>query len=71
MSQVKHGLIARSLLGLLALVMLAFTLPAYSDTSNNPALANLSDETASLGSVAGAFLAPQLALALSALHGAS
>jgi len=46
-------------LALLALVMLAFTLPAYLDTSNNPGLANLTGEAASLGSVAGAFLAAQ------------
>jgi len=66
----KHGNLVRGLLGLLALVMLLFTLPAYLDTSNNPGLANLSGATASLGSVAGAFLARQLALALIALYGA-
>lgn len=65
-----HGFVVRGLLAFLALVMLVFTLPAYMDTSNNPALANLSGETASLGSVAGAFLARQLGLALVALYGA-
>lgn len=70
MSDQKHGIIVRGLLGLLAFVMLLFTLPAYIDTSNNPGLANLSGEVASLGSVAGAFLARQLGLALIALYGA-
>lgn len=70
MTQRKHGLIVRGLLGLLAFVMLLFTLPAYMDTANNPGLANLTGEVASLGSVAGAFLARQLGLALIALYGA-
>jgi hypothetical protein len=50
--------------------MLLFTLPAYLDVSRNPGLATLSGEVASLGSVAGAFLARQLGLALIALYGA-
>lgn len=70
MAQEKHGYVVRGLLGLLALVMLLFTLPAYLDPSSNPGLAKLSGETASLGSVAGAFLARQLVLALIALYGA-
>ena len=70
MAKQKHGIVVRGLLGLLACVMLLFTLPAYTDTSNNPGLANLSGEAASLGSVAGAFLARQLGLALIALYGA-
>lgn len=70
MENQKHGIVVRGLLGVLALVMLLFTLPAYMDTSSNPGLANLSGEAASLGSVAGAFLARQLALALIALYGA-
>ena len=69
-SQETHGIAVRGLLGLLAAVMLLFTLPAYLDPSSNPALANLSGDTASLGSVAGAFLARQLGLALIALYGA-
>jgi len=70
LAQEKHGYVVRGLLGLLALVMLLFTLPAYLDPSSNPGLAKLSGETASLGSVAGAFLARQLVLALIALYGA-
>ena len=70
MTNQKHGIVVRALLGILAIVMLAFTLPAYVDTSNNPGLANLSGEASSLGSVAGAFLARQLGLALIALYGA-
>lgn len=70
MEHQKHGYVVRALLGVLAAVMLLFTLPAYLDTSSNPGLANLTGETASLGSVAGAFLARQLGLALIALYGA-
>ena len=70
MVQEKQGFIVRGLLGLLAVVMLLFTLPAYLNTSANPGLANLTGEAASLGSVAGAFLARQLGLALIALYGA-
>lgn len=70
MTDNRQGVAVRGLLAILALVMLAFTLPAYFDTSNNPGLANLSGEAASLGSVAGAFLARQFALALIALYGA-
>ncbi len=70
MAQEKHGYVVRGLLGLLAVVMLLFTLPAYLNTSANPGLANLTGEAASLGSVAGAFLARQLSLALIALYGA-
>ena len=70
MTKQKHGIVVRGLLGILAVVMLVFTLPAYMDTSTNPGLANLSGEVASLGSVAGAFLGRQLGLALIALYGA-
>ncbi len=70
MAQKKHGYVVRGLLGLISVVMLVFTLPAYMDISANPALANLSPETASLGSVAGAFLARQMGLALIGLFGA-
>lgn len=70
MAQEKHGYVVRGLLGLLAVVMLLFTLPAYLNTSANPGLANLTGEAASLGSVGGAFLARQLGLALIALYGA-
>ena len=70
MVQEKHGYVVRGLLGLLAVVMLLFTLPAYQNTFANPGLANLTGEAASLGSIAGAFLARQLGLALIALYGA-
>ncbi|SHH14487.1 hypothetical protein SAMN05444003_2170 [Cognatiyoonia sediminum] len=61
MELVKQPLWQRALLGVLALILLVFTVPAYIDTANNPGLANLNGEVASLGSVAGAFLARQLA----------
>ena len=67
----KHRFATRGFLGALALVMLFFTLPAYLNTANNPALAKLTGEVATLGSVAGSFLARQLALALIALYGAA
>jgi len=70
MNETKQPMWVRVLLGLLALVLLAFTLPAYANTANNPGLANLSGEVATLGSVAGAFLARQLGLTLIALYGA-
>lgn len=70
MRQKRHGYVVPGLLGLLAVVMLFFTLPAYLNTSANPGLANLIGEAASLGSVAGAFLARQLGLTLIALYGA-
>ena len=70
MAQQKHALWTRILLALLALVIFAFSLPAYMDPSANPALARLSPENASLGSVAGAFLGRQVGLALIALYGA-
>ena len=70
MELVKQPLWQRALLGVLALILLVFTVPAYIDTANNPGLANLSGEVASLGSVAGAFLARQLALVLIAVYGA-
>lgn len=70
MAHAKHGYVVRGLLGLLSVVMLIFTLPAYINTSANPGLANLTGEAASLGSVAGAFLARQLAISLIALYGA-
>lgn len=70
MAKEKYGYVVRGLLGLLAVVMLLFTLPAYLNTSANPGLGNLTGEAASLGSVAGAFLARQLGLALIAIYGA-
>lgn len=70
MTPVKHAIWLRILLGVLALIIVLFTLPAYLNTSANPGLANLSGEAASLGSVAGAFLGRQLVIALIALYGA-
>ena len=70
MLDVKQAIWVRVVLGALAAILLLFTLPAYIDTANNPGLANLSGEAASLGSVAGAFLARQLGLALIAAYGA-
>lgn len=70
MLQEKRGLVVRGLLALLALVMLAFTVPAHLKPASNPALATLSGDAASLGSVAGAFPARQLGPSLIALYGA-
>lgn len=66
----KHSLLSRILLGVLALIILLFTLPAYLNPASNPGLANLSGEVATLGSVAGAFLGRQLVIALIAAYGA-
>lgn len=63
-------ILPRILIGVLALVMAAFTLPAYSDPVSNPGLASLTGDAVSLGSTAGAFLGRQLALILIALIGA-
>ena len=57
-------------LGVLATAILAFTIPAYFDTTFNPALEDLPGDLAGLGSVAGAFLSRQVALASVALIGA-
>ena len=70
MQTTRHALWTRLTLGMLAAIILVFTLPAYLDPSKNPALAALSGEAASLGSVAGAFLGRQLTIALIALFGA-
>jgi hypothetical protein len=56
-------------LALLAVIILAFTLPAYANPLSNPGLASLSGDPATLGSVAGAFLGRQLTLALIAVYG--
>lgn len=66
----KQTLFPRGLLGFLGVVLLTFTLPAYLDPANNPGLAKMTGEAATLGSTAGAFLARQLTLALIALYGA-
>ena len=69
MTNSKMNLASRVLLGVLTLVILAFTIPAYVDTANNPALAYLSGANAGLGGVAGAFLGRQITLALIAAYG--
>jgi hypothetical protein len=70
MTNDKQSIWVRVLLGASALIILMFTLPAYLDSANNPGLANLTGETATLGSVAGAFLGRQLVIALIGLYGA-
>lgn len=70
MQSQKHSLVSRILLGVLALIILLFTVPAYFNPASNPGLANLSGEVATLGSVAGAFLGRQLVIALVAAYGA-
>ncbi|MEO9825858.1 MAG: hypothetical protein ABJF50_15695 [Paracoccaceae bacterium] len=70
MSFTKQYLLPRVLIGFLALVMAAFTLPAYSNPTSNPGLADLTGPALSLGATAGAFLGRQLTLILIALIGA-
>lgn len=70
MENQRHALWLRIALGLLAAIIILFTLPAYMDPLKNPGLAALTGETATLGSVAGAFLGRQMAIALIALYGA-
>lgn len=70
MSFNKQYLLPRILIGVLALVMAAFTLPAYGNPVSNPGLASLSGDALSLGATAGAFLGRQLTLILIALIGA-
>jgi len=67
MSFNKQYLLSRIMIGLLALMMLAFTLPAYSNPTSNPGLTALTGEALSLGSTAGAFLGRQLTLIMIAL----
>lgn len=66
----KNYLLPRILIGLMALVMLAATLPAYGNPNSNPGLINLSGAAVSLGETAGAFLGRQLTVILIALIGA-
>lgn len=66
----KQYLLPRILIGVLALVMVAFTLPAYPNPNSNPGLTELTGPALSLGSTAGAFLGRQLTLILIALIGA-
>ena len=64
-------LAARIIIGLLAIVMAIFTIPAYLDPTTNPGLASLTGPAADLGSTAGAFLGRQLTLIIIALIGAA
>ena len=65
----KQYLLPRILIGVLALVMAVFTIPAYGNPLSNPGLASLTGESALLGGTAGAFLGRQLTLILIALIG--
>lgn len=66
----KDYLIPRILIGLMGLIMLGATLPAYFNPTSNPGLINLVDPALSLGETAGAFLGRQLTVILIALIGA-
>lgn len=66
----KPYFISRLLIGLMALVMLAATVPAYGNPTSNPGLINLVDPALSLGQTAGAFLGRQMTVILIALIGA-
>ncbi|MEM6309404.1 MAG: hypothetical protein AAF754_05085 [Pseudomonadota bacterium] len=70
MTMNKNYLLPRILIGLMALVMLAATLPAYGNPNSNPGLINLSGAALSLGETAGAFLGRQLTVICVALIGA-
>ena len=65
----KDYLVSRILIGLMALVMLAATIPAYGNPTSNPGLINLTGPALSLGETAGAFLGRQLTVILIALIG--
>ena len=66
----KPYLLPRILIGALALVMAAFTLPAYFNPTSNPGLSELAGPALSLGSTAGAFLGRQMTLIIISLIGA-
>ncbi|MCY4180382.1 MAG: hypothetical protein OXC60_06240 [Litoreibacter sp.] len=66
----KQYLVPRILIGLMALVMAAATIPAYGNPTSNPGLTNLVDPALSLGETAGAFLGRQMTVILVALIGA-
>lgn len=66
----KQYLLPRIIIGVLALVMAAFTIPAYANPISNPGLASLTGDAVSLGGTAGAFLGRQLTLIIIALIGA-
>lgn len=66
----KQYLLPRILIGLMALVMGAATIPAYLNPTLNPGLTELIGPALSLGETAGAFLGRQLTLIIIALIGA-
>lgn len=66
----KPYIISRILIGLMGLVMLAATIPAYFNPTSNPGLINLTGAALSLGETAGAFLGRQLTVIFIALIGA-
>ena len=70
MTLTKDYLLPRILIGLMALVMAAATIPAYGNPTSNPGLTELTEPAVSLGLTAGAFLGRQLTLILIALIGA-
>lgn len=70
MTMNKDYLLPRILIGLMGLMMLVATIPAYGNPTSNPGLINLVDPALSLGETAGAFLGRQLTVILIALIGA-
>ena len=66
----KPYFVSRVLIGLMALVMLAATVPAYGNPTSNPGLINLGGDALSLGETAGAFLGRQMTIIIIALIGA-
>lgn len=66
----KNYMISRILIGLMALAMLAATIPAYGNPTSNPGLINLTGPALSLGETAGAFLGRQLTVIVICLIGA-
>lgn len=66
----KQYLLPRILIGIMALIMAAATIPAYFDPTMNPGLTTLTGSALSLGETAGAFLGRQLTLIIIALVGA-
>lgn len=65
----KPYLLPRILIGLMALVMLAATIPSYANPTMNPGLVNLTGNSLMLGDAAGAFLGRQLTLIIISLIG--
>lgn len=58
----------RILFGVMCLMVLGLTVPAFFDATANPGLADLPPEFATNGSVAGGFLARQFAIAVVGLY---